>query len=209
VVALRCGRQRLCGIPAATQTGYVLTPADVGKTIRVRVLATSLRGGNDATSAQTAVVTPAAPASLSVPALSGTARDTQTLTASTGAWRGTPPLSFAWQWRRCDSAGASCADIAGQAMASYRLSPTDMGKTVRVSVTASNVAGSAPATSAASAVIVPDPPANTGAPTISGVVQEGRDLSVERGTWTGTPTIGYAYQWQRCVPGGACAGQHR
>lgn len=209
MVALRCGRQRLCGIPAATQTGYVLTPADVGKTIRVRVLATSLRGSNDATSAQTAVVTPAPPASLSVPALSGTARDTQTLTASTGAWRGTPPLSFAWQWRRCDSAGASCADIAGQAMASYRLSPTDMGKTVRVSVTASNVAGSAPATSAASAVVVPDPPANTGAPTISGVVQEGRDLSVERGTWTGTPTIGYAYQWQRCVPGGACAGQHR
>ena len=192
-------------IPAATQTGYVLTPADVGKTIRVRVLASYVLGSNDATSAQTAVVTPAPPTSSGAPALSGTARDTQTLTASTGAWRGTPPLSFGWQWRRCDSAGANCADIAGQATAAYRLTPADVGKTVRVSVTASNVAGSAPATSAASAVVVPDPPANTGAPTISGVVQEGRDLSVERGTWTGTPAIGYAYQWQRCVPGGSCA----
>ena len=28
---------------------------------------------------------------------------------------------------------------------------------------------------------------------------------VDQGTWTGTPTLGYGYQWQRCASGGSCA----
>jgi RHS repeat-associated protein len=192
-------------IPAATQPTYVLAHADVGATIRVRVVASNPLGSNDATSTQTAVVVPAPPANASLPTIGGTTRDGQTLTVSAGAWSGTPPMTFAQHWRRCDSAGANCTDIPSQSGTTYALTPADVGKTIRAEVTATNVAGSAQALSARTAVIAPDPPSNTSVPVVSGVSEEGRDLTVERGAWTGTPTVTYAYQWQRCVPGGACA----
>jgi hypothetical protein len=41
------------------------------------------------------------------------------------------------------------------------------------------------------------PPVNTVAPVISGTQVVGSSLSCTTGTWTGTPTITYAYQWYR------------
>jgi hypothetical protein len=40
-------------------------------------------------------------------------------------------------------------------------------------------------------------PVNTVAPSITGTAQEGQTVSCSTGTWTGTPTITYAYQWKR------------
>lgn len=40
-------------------------------------------------------------------------------------------------------------------------------------------------------------PVNTVAPAITGTAQEGQTVSCSTGTWTGTPTITYAYQWKR------------
>jgi hypothetical protein len=66
-----------------------------------------------------------------------------------------------------------------------------------VVVTATNAAGSDSSTSAPSAV-VPAPPANTVAPAISGDNEAGETLTADPGTWTGTGTLVYTYQWQRC-----------
>lgn len=45
-------------------------------------------------------------------------------------------------------------------------------------------------------------PSNTVAPSISGVQIVGQTLTGTDGTWTGTPTITYTYQWQRSTDGG-------
>jgi surface protein len=42
-----------------------------------------------------------------------------------------------------------------------------------------------------------DPPVNTVAPAVTGTTKVGQTLSCTEGTWTGTPTITFAYQWKR------------
>jgi hypothetical protein len=84
--------------------------------------------------------------------VSGSTVSTQTVATSQGAWTG-GPTSYAYQWQRCDSAGASCAAISGATSQTYKLGSADVGNTVRVVVTASNSAGSGSSTSAPSAVV--------------------------------------------------------
>jgi hypothetical protein len=52
----------------------------------------------------------------------------------------------------------------------------------------------------------PAAPANTTPPSISGVAIVGNVLHTSHGTWTGSPTIAYAYQWEDCnVAGTSCS----
>ena len=47
------------------------------------------------------------------------------------------------------------------------------------------------------------------APAISGTLQQGQQLTVSTGTWTGAGTLAYAYQWYRCDASGAhCSSIH-
>ncbi|HEY2741625.1 MAG TPA: hypothetical protein VGI69_05535, partial [Gaiellaceae bacterium] len=61
------------------------------------------------------VVQPVPPEVTSYPTVSGTAQEGQTLTVGAGAWSGTQPIDYAYQWQRCQSSGANCAPIAGAA----------------------------------------------------------------------------------------------
>jgi hypothetical protein len=70
-----------------------------------------------------------------------------------GTWVGQQPLTFTYAWRRCDSNGANCSNIGGATAKTYVLTSADQGTTLRVRVTARNVAGSASATSAPTAVV--------------------------------------------------------
>jgi hypothetical protein len=99
------------------------------------------------------------PASTAPPAISGTAQDGQTVTASTGSWSGSP-TSYAYLWQRCDSSGANCVALSGATSSSYTAQTADVGSTLRVAVTASNAAGSTTAVSAATAAVAsaPAPP---------------------------------------------------
>jgi hypothetical protein len=189
-------------ISGATSSSYALGRSDVGDTLRIVVTAKNSVGSSSATSTQSAVVTALAPSNTSPPAISGTAQDGQTLTASTGMWSGTPPLTYAYQWQSCNSAGESCTNISGATGSTYVLGHGDVGTTLRVVVTATNSAGSASSTSAASAVVAVLAPSNTVAPTISGTAQDGQTLTASVGSWSGTPPLSYAYQWQSCNSAG-------
>jgi hypothetical protein len=96
------------------------------------------------------------PAVLTAPAVSGTAEVGQTLTSASGTWSGSP-TSFAFQWQRCDAAGAGCAAIAGATGSSYTVTPADIGLTVSLIVTATGAGGSQSATAPTSAVVIPAP----------------------------------------------------
>ena len=142
-----------------------------------------------------------APVNTGVPTISGALTVGQPVTASNGTWTGTPPPSFADQWQRCDAAGSNCVDIAGATAATYVLQAADVGGTLRVRVTATNAAGTASATSAATALIA-TVPSNTGRPSIVGAAILGSTLTASAGAWIGSPTPTFAFQWERCDAAG-------
>ena len=194
-------------IAGATQSTYTQVPADVGSTLRDVVTATNAGGSVSASSAPSALVAPDPPANSALPAISGTTTDANVLTASPGTWSGTPTLTYAYQWQRCNAAGVACADIAGATASTHTLIPADVGGTMRVVVAATNAGGTTMATSPATATVAPAAPVNTVPPAISGTATDEQALTISSdGTWTGTPTITYAYKWQRCDSVGAnCA----
>lgn len=146
------------------------------------------------------------PTNTSPPTISGHPVQGHLLVASPGLWSGTPPIRFAYQWQRCDQAGANCASIAGATTQSYRLTAADVGHTVRVFVTATNSAGTGTAVSAPTAVIASGVPVNTSPPTISGSAQQGQTLTAKAGTWSGVRPINFVFRWHRCDSSGAgCA----
>ena len=141
----------------------------------------------------------AAPSNTSLPSISGSAKDGSLLTASNGSWTNSP-TSYVYAWQRCDNSGGSCAAIGGATSKQYTLTSTDVNQRIRVQVTATNSSGSGTATSRQTGTVqaTGSAPKNTSAPIISGTQKEGSVLTIDKGGWTGSNPISFAYQWQRC-----------
>lgn len=77
-------------------------------------------------------------ANVVAPTMSGSFAQGGTVTASTGVWTGSLPLTYTYQWQRCNSGGTSCVDIAGATSSSYLVIAADVAGTLKVRVTASN-----------------------------------------------------------------------
>ena len=84
----------------------------------------------------------------------GTAKVAKTLTAGKGTWTGSATIAYTYKWYRCTvasattakavpTASAKCATISGATKSTYKLASADVGKYVRVLVTATNTAGTA------------------------------------------------------------------
>lgn len=143
-------------ISGATTTAYVVANADVDRRLRVRVTASNSEGSATVASNATALVTrPASgqPRNTQRPSIAGTLQANETLRANPGAWAGTQPITFSFQWLRCDSGGGNCLTLAGFNDDGYTLRDGDIGRTLRVQVTARNAEGSSSRLSARTGVV--------------------------------------------------------
>jgi GH25 family lysozyme M1 (1,4-beta-N-acetylmuramidase) len=160
-------------ISGATHETYRAASADVGHSLKVVTTATSAAGSATAAAPPTAAVTPAGtpptarPANLGPPQIVGKAQTGQMLTSTVGTWTGSPK-KFAYRWRRCNAAGASCIAIQHATQSHYTLTPDDIGTTLSLVVTGTGAGGSASATAATTTVVVaaPLPPVSIGSQTV-------------------------------------------
>jgi GH25 family lysozyme M1 (1,4-beta-N-acetylmuramidase) len=137
------------------------------------------------------------------PTIVGPPQAGQLLAAVPGLWEGGKPITFTYQWRRCDAAGANCAAISSATAETYRPISDDVGHSLKVFVTATSATGTASTTTSPSAAVSPagtSPaarPTNLKLPAIGGTAQAGQILTSSVGTWTGSPTK-FTYRWRRC-----------
>ena len=188
-------------ITNATSSTYAAVPADTGKKLRVKVLASNfVRSNVTHVSLPTGVVGAVAPANTVASSITGSAVSGHTLTAHTGTWTGIPAPTFTYQWERCsdDSDPDECSNIAGAIHSTYLLVNGDGGSSIRVVVTGTNGSGSDTSTSAATAAVVAAP-GHTARASISGSAASGQTLTADPGIWTGYPAPTLTYQWLSCT----------
>lgn len=177
------GSRQIAGATGAT---YVVTPADVGKAIKVKVSATTASGTTSKTSDSLADVYRGrftAPK----PTIVGTIAAGQVVGVSLGAWAPQPPTKLAYAWLR------NGKKIAGAKSATYRVTAADTGRKLTVKVNGKR-SGFYAKTVYSAAVKVGKPFTNAPAPIISGQATVGQTLTAKPGTWQPKPST-LTYQW--------------
>jgi virginiamycin B lyase len=96
---------------------------------------------------------PISPMNQSAPTVAGVTGVGQSLTSTSGSWLH-EPSAIHYQWQVCDRAGGECHDIPGQTGSTHMLTTAEVGDTIRVLVTASNIAGAVSVASAVSSEIL-------------------------------------------------------
>lgn len=162
-----------------------------GATPNVEIRAVNEIAGAGAWSSVKTVTTYTAPANTVAPSISGGTTQGATLTAAAGTWTGTPTPTIAGQWR------VNGSDVSGATGSTFSTSSLAVGDVVTYRETATNVVSAVSATSSGVTLTAPDAaPVNTVLPAISGDDTVGSTLTATAGTWTGSPTPTYAYQWR-------------
>jgi len=195
---------RCSSIHGATRGSYVEVAADAGHTLALTVRATDATGtmAGYAPLAGLVAALHARIAATAQPALGGEAIVGRSLTVAPPAWSATASTP-SYRWLACNANVRSCSAIQGAHADTYAVATTDAGRTLVAVVSASKQS----VFSAASPVVRSAPgPVAVGRPTIAGTLEQGKQLTGGAGTWTGTGSIAYAYQWSRCDARGAhCA----
>jgi hypothetical protein len=125
----------------------------VGSTLKLVVTAKNAAGSTSETSSATTAILALLAKNVTLPSISGLLKNGATLTALTGEWSGTTPMTFGYQWQLCVL--KACTNILNATNPTLVLGLAEVGNTLRVIVTAKNAAGlSAPATSLESGSIL-------------------------------------------------------
>ncbi len=219
-------------ISGATNSTYVLAPADVGYYLVVRETVTNAVGSASAfTSSTTSAVSggalvPVTSSSSDWPTLSSlTPASLSVALTSPGTWTGSPAAtSYSVQWYRCSFAVGAASTVTPSDCIPVALSPSslsgpwsytfvsaDVGSYLLAGVTAYNgFTSSAVYYSPSTTAVVAVAPRPTSLPAVSGSAVVGGQLGVSAGTWSGLPAptvVGYA--WYACSsnPSWSGAGQ--
>jgi hypothetical protein len=122
------------------------------------------------------------------------------LQGNRGNWSGTEPITYSYQWLRCNTNAEACKKISAATKTSYTVVQEDIGHTIKFQVTAKNADGKATATSNSTQEIEgkAGAPQATAPPLITGTPTVGQHLSTTNGSWNGSKPITYAISWQRC-----------
>ena len=198
-------------ISGATAASYTPTPADAGKTLRVRVSLTDDGDNTETlTSDPTAVVATAPPS------------EPQGLTAAKAdeaggvdaSWQapasngGAELTGYKLQWKKATGSWDTAADVSEATLTgtAHAITGLEGGTEYSIRVAAVNSAGTGPWSAAASAIPdapeTEDPPAEnsapTGAPTVIGTPEVGQTLSAGVSTINdqdGLDDVSWEYQW--------------
>ena len=187
-------------IDGATDSSYVLTSADAGKSISVKVTYTdAFNNPEQFTSAATAaVVTNAHPQNGSI-AISGNLTQGETLTATVNDVDGFGTITYQWRVNTGSAAAPEWTNIAGATGATLLLKEALVGKQLQVSASYTDNKGTieSPDSSATAAVAnVNDNPA--GNVTITGTAKQGETLIAGNtlADLDGIPAGAITYKWQ-------------
>lgn len=197
----RCNANgRACSvIGGASSSSYTPVAADIGHV----VLATATVTRRTVLSTTRGVVRAApGPVSLARPTVDGVLGRGGKLTASPGSWSGSGTITYAYQWYRCDANGAHCTSIRGATRGTYTEVAADVGRTIGLTVHATDTTGTTAAYAALAGTVAPAGGlAATAQPTLTGTAAVGQKLAVQQGGWTTTPSS-FAYGWLRCNANG-------
>ena len=197
-------------IAGATSSFYSTVSADAGMRLRVQVTATNSQGSAAQNSESSAPVL-TVPVKLSVtPQITGGNTVDSPLSLTAGTWLGSPPITFTYSWRRCNPIGdpPTCVQIPGATNSTYTPTVQDIGLSIRVWITGTNVSGSDLAITNHTFPIVDKPhfsPSVDTQPAIAGTPTVGRQLTANTGSYEGDSPIKTTFVWQRCdATGAAC-----
>jgi hypothetical protein len=140
-------------ITNASGATYVARLADAGFRLRVQVTAANADGSGTATSNPTEVITSARPTNTTEPTISGSPVVGNRLAANRGTWVGEQPITYSFRWLRCNTGGENCSEIGNATDNEYVVVANDVGRTLRVRVTARNDEGARSALSNPTAVV--------------------------------------------------------
>ncbi len=189
-------------LTAAQLGSLTLTPgeAEEGVGMTLTVTATDKEFDTQASSTQTINVTvhDALP-TITTPAVTGTAQEGQTLTASASSGQSDNPVTY--QWQTSADNGASWHNIVGATSASYTATEGGEHSLLRAVATATNDDGITISASSAATSKVLDALPTVTAPAVTGTAQEGQNLMASASSGQSDNPV--TYQWQTSTDNGA------
>ena len=197
-------------VDGANGTTFDPSSEHVGKYIAATVIGQS--AGTSATTWITATSTEVIlrPQASVKPGISGTliatVAGTNTLNAYLGEWTGYPTPTLTKQWYACtsytyapqDTVPTGCTAISGAIGDTLNVIPEFANKFISIAVQAESEGTSPRTWWSATTTRVEMKAAATTKPSITGTARVGRQLTANKGMWTGAPTPNYTYQWYSC-----------
>jgi hypothetical protein len=181
-------------ISGAIGSNYDIIQDDVGNTLRGIVTATNSEGNSSATSVSTVTVSAIAPTAPIIGTATTTGLTTASITFTAPSSNGGATITT---YTATSSPGNITGTLSQAGSGTINVTGLTSGVSYTFTITATNNTGTSNPSSASNSITTFTIPAETAPPVVSGTQTFGSTLSCTTGTWTGTPTISYTYQWQR------------